>query len=82
MDADKISEQSYPKEFANYNNNNKKNNEFFFDMDIEENYNKLYSNFDVKERKYDFLDIITNKSDHKKKIVNKLTKFHHLLNYN
>ena len=81
MDADKISEQSYPKEFANYNNNNKKNNEFSFEMDIEENYNKLYSNFDVKERKYDFLDIITNKSDHKKKIVNKLTKFHHLLNY-
>ena len=54
---------------------------FSFDLNIEEKYNKLYSNFEVKERKYDCWESINNKINHKKNISNKLNKLHHLLDY-
>ena len=78
MDIDKISKEVDAKEIIF---NNKDNQSFSFDLDIEEQYSKLYSNFDVKEKKYDFWGAINNKNNNKKDISNKLNKIHHLLNY-
>ena len=61
-------------------NDKKENNSFSFALDAKENYNELYSNFNVKERKNDFWDLINNKADYKNEISNKLTNIHHLLN--
>lgn len=60
--------------------NNKINDSFSFNMDLEQNYNKLYSNFEIKEKIHDFWDALTYKS---KEITpsNKLCKLYQRLNY-
>ena len=62
MNTFKISEEAQTKEILIKNEEDKS---FFFDLDIEEKYNKLYSNFDIKERKYDFWETINNKLNSK-----------------
>ena len=78
MNTDNISEEIPLEEFYN---DKKENNSFSFAVDAKENYNELYSNFNVKERKNDFWDIINNKADYKNEKTNKLNNIHHLLNY-
>ena len=63
MNTFKISEEAQTKEILIKNEEDKS---FFFDLDIEEKYNKLYSNFDIKERKYDFWETINNKLNSKR----------------
>ena len=78
MNTDNISEEIPLEEFYS---DKKENNLFSFALDAKENYNELYSNFNVKERKNDFWDIINNKADYKNEKTNKLNNIHHLLNY-
>ena len=42
--------------------NNEEKNESFSVSDLEEKYNNLYSNFEVKERKNDFLESMNKKN--------------------
>ncbi len=42
--------------------NNEDKNESFSVSDLEEKYNNLYSNFEVKERKNDFLESMNKKN--------------------
>ena len=61
--------------------NNKDLDSFSFNMDVvEENYSKLYSNFDIKERNRDFWDALNNSAKNFSS-PNKLNKLHHILNY-
>ena len=62
MNIGKISKDFDNKEIIS---NKEENESLSFDSDIEEKYNKLYSNFDVKEKKYDFWDTINNKINNK-----------------
>ena len=78
MNTFKISEEAQTKEILIKNEEDKS---FFFDLDIEEKYNKLYSNFDIKERKYDFWETINNKLNSKRQKSITLDKLHHLLDY-
>ena len=45
--------------------NNEEKNESFSVSDLEEKYNNLYSNFEVKERKNDFLESMNKKKYNK-----------------
>ena len=57
---------------------------FTFGIDLEEKYNKLYSNFEVKERKHNFWDIMYSKSNNNNLMTNKYKKLkslNQLLNY-
>ena len=76
MDIDKISRDDDNKEIIS---NREENESFSFDSEIEEKYNKLYSNFDVKEKQYDFWDTFNNKINNKIKESNKLNNIHHVL---
>ena len=78
MDIDKISKDDDNKEIIS---NKEENESFSFDSDIEEKYNKLYSNFDVKEKQYDFWDTFNNKINNKIQESNKLINIHHILEY-
>jgi hypothetical protein len=78
MNIGKISKDFDNKEIIS---NKEENESLSFDSDIEEKYNKLYSNFDVKEKKYDFWDTITNKINNKIQESNKLNNIHHFLEY-
>jgi len=78
MDIDKISKDDDNKEIIS---NREENESFSFDSDIEEKYNKLYSNFDVKEKQYDFWDTFNNKINNKIYESNKLNNIHHVLEY-
>ena len=78
MNIDKISKEFDNKEIIS---NKEKNESFSFDSHIEEKYSKLYSNFDIKEKKLDFWDTITNKINNKIQTSNKLNNIHHILQY-
>ena len=80
-----MNEEKSPKESLKENELNfDENISFTFGIDLEEKYNKLYSNFEVKERKHNFWDIMYSKSNNNNLMTNKYKKLkslNQLLNY-
>ena len=80
-----MNNQKSPKESLRENEINLEENiSFTFGIDLEEKYNKLYSNFEVKERKDNFWDIMYNKNNNINLMINKykkLNSLNQLLNY-
>ena len=80
-----MNEEKNPKEPLKENELNfDENISFTFGIDLEEKYNKLYSNFEVKERKHNFWDIMYSKSNNNNLMTNKYKKLkslNQLLNY-
>jgi len=80
-----MNEKKSPKESLKENELNfDENISFTFGIDLEEKYNKLYSNFEVKERKHNFWDIMYSKSNNNNLMTNKYKKLkslNQLLNY-
>ena len=60
---------------------NKEKNDSFSDSDLEEKYNKLYANFEVKERKNNFLESMNKKRDNKILTSDNLDNIYRFLNY-
>ena len=58
-----------------------KNDSSSFDLDLEEKYNKLYSNFEVKERKNNFWESMNKKRNDKVLALDNLNNVYHVLNY-
>ena len=58
-----------------------KNDSSSFDLDLEEKYNKLYSNFEVKERKNNFWESMNKKRNNKILALDNLNNVYHFLNY-
>ena len=61
--------------------NNEEKNESFSVSDLEEKYNNLYSNFEVKERKNDFLESMNKKKYNKTLSIDNLENIYRFLNY-
>ena len=61
--------------------NNEEKNESFSVSDLEEKYNNLYSNFEVKERKNDFLESMNKKKYNKTFSTDNLENIYRFLNY-
>lgn len=78
MDTEKTNKASITKEKVL---NEQINNSLSPYFNLEEQYSKLYSDFNVKERKYDFWEVLNKKYKNNKIESNNLHKIHHILNY-